>query len=89
MGQEGLTPQDIVAVEEVVPNMQYFHGTLASAEQGIRAWAILRNYQPYCSRTVGSKTELVCAASELNGFKYCDNWLENLLVATSMGGYRQ
>ena len=70
-------------------NMQYFHGTLASAEQGIRAWAILRNYQPYCSRTVGSTTELVCAATELNGFRYCDNWLENLLIATSMGGYRQ
>lgn len=70
-------------------NMQYFHGTLASAEMGIRAWAILRNYRPYCPRTVGNRTELVCAASELNGFKYCDNWLENLLVATSMGGYRQ
>ena len=70
-------------------NMQYFHGTLASAELGIRAWAILRNFQPYCARTVGSRTELVCAATELNGFKYCDNWLENLLVATSMNGYRQ
>lgn len=76
-------------LDRYVFNMQYFHGTLASAEQGIRAWAILRNYQPYGSRTVGSKTELVCAATELNGFKYCDNWLENLLVATSMGGYRQ
>ena len=76
-------------LDRYVFNMQYFHGTLASAEQGVRAWAILRNYQPYCSRTAGSKTELVCAASELNGFKYCDNWLENLLVATSMGGYRR
>ncbi len=76
-------------LDRYVFNMQYFHGTLASAEQGIRAWAILRNYQPYCSRTVGNKTQLVCAASELNGFKYCDNWLENLLIATSMGGYRQ
>lgn len=70
-------------------NMQYFHGTLASAEMGIRAWAILRNFQPYCPRTIGNRTDLICAATELNGFKYCDNWLENLLVATSMGGYRQ
>lgn len=76
-------------LDRYVFNMQYFHGTLASAEQGIRAWAILRNYQPYCTRTVGSRTQLVCAATELNGFKYCDNWLENLLVATSMGGYRR
>ncbi len=70
-------------------NMSYFHGTSKSAEQGVRAWAILRNYQPYCTRIVGKRTELVCAASELNGFKYSDNWLENLLIATSMGGYRQ
>lgn len=76
-------------LDRYVFNMQYFHGTLASAEAGIRAWAILRNFQPYCTRTVGNRTELVCAATELNGFKYCDNWLENLLVATSMGGYRQ
>ena len=76
-------------LDQYLFNMQYFHGTLASAEKGIRAWAILRNYQPYCSRTVGNKTELVCAATELNGFKYSDNWLENLLVATSMNGYRQ
>ncbi len=53
-------------------NMSYFHGKLDSAEKGVRAWAILRNFQPYCSRTVGNKTELVCAATELNGFKYSD-----------------
>ncbi len=70
-------------------NMSYFHGTSESAEQGVRAWAILRNYQPYCTRTVGKRTELVCAATELNGFKYSNNWLENLLIASSMGGYRQ
>ena len=70
-------------------NMQYFHGNLASAEAGIRAWAILRNFQPYCAGTVGSRTELVCTATELNGFKYSDNLLENLLIASSMGGYRQ
>lgn len=70
-------------------NMSYFHGNLESTEKNVRAWAILRNFQPYCTRTVGDRTELVCAATELNGFKYSDNWLENLLIASSMGGYRQ
>jgi hypothetical protein len=67
--------------------MQYFHGHFSSAEKGIRAWAILRNFQPYCSRV--SKKETMSAASKLNGFKYRENWLENLLVSSSMGGYRQ
>jgi len=70
-------------------NMQYFHGNLVSAEIGLRAWSILRNFQPYCSRKVGNRTELMCAAEQLNGFVYSDNWLENLLISSSMGGYRQ
>jgi hypothetical protein len=69
--------------------MQYFHGHFFSAEMGIRAWALLRNFQPYCSRAVGGQAELECAAARLNGFRYRDNWLENLLVSASMGGYRQ
>lgn len=69
--------------------MQYFHGHFFSAEMGIRAWALLRNFQPYCSRAVGGQAELECAAARLNGFQYRDNWLENLLVSASMGGYRQ
>jgi hypothetical protein len=69
--------------------MQYFHGHFYSAEMGIRAWAVLRNFQPYCPRAIENKSEMECAASRLNGFKYRDNWLENLLVSSSMCGYRQ
>ncbi len=69
--------------------MQYFHGHFFSAEMGIRTWAILHNFQPYCSRVVDGHAELECAAVRLNGFRYRDNWLENLLVSASMGGYRQ
>lgn len=68
---------------------QYFHGTLQSANQTIRAWALLRNYYPYCLRKIGDKNTLTCAASEYNGFTYNFNWLENLIVASSMNGYRQ
>lgn len=68
---------------------QYFHGTLQSANQSVRAWALLRNYYPYCLRKVDDKNSLTCAASELNGFVYRQNWLENLIIASSMNGYRQ
>jgi len=70
-------------------SMQYFHGTTKSAKQGFTAWAILRNFQPYCSRVERGKQSLLCAASELNGFSYHKNWLENLIVSISMNGYRQ
>lgn len=68
---------------------QYFHGTLQSANQAMRAWALLRNYYPYCLRKIDDKNILNCAASEYNGFTYSSNWLENLIIASSMNGYRQ
>ena len=67
---------------------QYYHGTLDSANQSVRSWALLRNYYPYCLRKVLEKDQLICAASELNGFVYSSNWLENLMIASSMNGYR-
>lgn len=70
-------------------NRQYFHRSWQAAELGIRGWAILCNFRPYCPRAIGKRTDGECAAQRLNGFRYCDNWLENLRVSTSMGGYRQ
>lgn len=70
-------------------NSQYFHGTILAAEQGIRAWSILRNFQPYACSIKNNKKEMVCAAKNLNGFAYRKNWLENLMVSTSMSGMRQ
>src|SRR3990172_5921457 len=70
-------------------NRQYFHGKLESAELGVRAWVLLRNFQPYCSRITGQKMTCVSAAVKLNDFCYRENWLENLLVSASMYGYRQ
>lgn len=70
-------------------NRQYFHRSWQAAELGIRGWAILCNFRPYCPRAIGKRTDGECAAQQLNGFRYCDNWLENLRVSTSRGGYRQ
>jgi hypothetical protein len=65
--------------------MRYFHGHLASAERGIRAWALAQNFLPYCSRSK-QREHFVSPAHRLNGMLYRDNWLENLLVAASLGG---
>jgi len=70
-------------------NRQYFHRSWEAVQLGIRAWAILRNFRPLCPRAIGKRTDGACAAERLNGFRYCDDWLENLRVSSSMCGYRQ
>lgn len=64
---------------------RYFHGHLMSAEYQIRAWALFHNFQPYCPRSKISD-DYQSPFHKLNGFVYHDNWLQNLLVASSLGG---
>jgi hypothetical protein len=61
---------------------RYFHGHLMSAEYGVRAWALMHNFLPYCPRAKIRKRYL-SPAHRLNGFIYHDNWLHNLLVSAS------
>jgi len=65
---------------------RYFHGHLLSAELQTRSWALLHNFWPYCPRAKVSET-YQSPAHKLNGFVYRDNWLENLLVSTSVQGF--
>jgi hypothetical protein len=65
--------------------MRYFHGHLASAERSIRAWALAQNFLPYCSRSK-QREQFTSPVHRLNATLYRDNWLENLLVAASLGG---
>ena len=67
---------------------KYFHGHLTTAEYGVRAWALLHNFHPYCPRSRVAST-YQSPAHKLNGFVYHDNWLQNLLVSASMGGYQR
>ena len=65
---------------------RYFHGHLLSAELQTRSWALLHNFWPYCPRAKVSEN-YQSPAHKLNGFTYRDNWLENLLVSTSIQGF--
>jgi hypothetical protein len=62
---------------------QHFHGTLESANLRSRAWAILHNYWDWGRKTRAKNKGYRCPAERLNKKRYADNWLENLLVATS------
>lgn len=66
---------------------RHYHGNLQSAELRIRGWALMHNFRPYCPRAKVSKNYR-SRTHKLNGYTYRENWLENLLVATSCQGFR-
>jgi hypothetical protein len=75
-------------MDRVFYQARYFHGHLMTAEYRVRAGALLANFLPYCPRATVSK-KYHSPAHKLNGFVYHDQWLHNLLISASMGGYRQ
>jgi hypothetical protein len=68
---------------------QHLHGTPEAAEQGLRGWALIHNFAPSCPETVRESPGLRSPAERLNGRRYHDEWLQNLLVSASLGGYRR
>ncbi len=67
---------------------KYFHGHFSSMTDGVRAWALLHNFQPYCPRSQAAKDNFLSPAHKLNGFVYHPCWLQNLLISASMACYR-
>jgi hypothetical protein len=68
---------------------QHFHGDLKSANLRSRAWAILHNYWSWCPESVKDNDGATCPAERLNGKRYSDCWLQNLLTAASLGGTKK
>jgi hypothetical protein len=68
---------------------QHLHGTTGAAEQGLRGWALIYNFAPSCPETVRESAGLRSPAERLNGKRYHDEWLQNLLISASLGGYRR
>ena len=68
---------------------QHLHGSTTSAERGLRGWALIHNFAPSCPWTVRKTPGLRSPAERLNGRLYHPEWLQNLLVSASLGGYRR
>jgi hypothetical protein len=68
---------------------QHLHGSTQAAEGGLRGWALIHNFAPSCPRTVRATPGLRSPAERLNGKRYHSEWLQNLLVSASLGGYRK
>jgi hypothetical protein len=67
---------------------QHLHGSEEATERHVRAWALLFNFTPWAPETQRANGEWRSPAERLNRHRYHDNWLHNLLVSASLGGYR-
>jgi hypothetical protein len=68
---------------------QHLHGSKAACERHVRAWALLHNFRPWNPATARLNRGWRSPAERLNEHRYHDDWLQNLLVSASLGGYRR
>ena len=67
---------------------QHLHGSAQACEWHCRAWALLQNFRPWNPATARVNGGWRSPAERLNKHRYHDDWLQNLLVSASLGGYR-
>lgn len=67
---------------------QHLHGSRQACERHCRAWALLHNFRPWHPATARANGGWRSPAERLNKHCYQDDWLQNLLVSASLGGYR-
>jgi hypothetical protein len=65
-----------------------WHGPIDRARLAIRAMALQGNVHPYGARLRRDQPSRVSPFDDRNGFPYHPHWLQNLLIASSMGGLR-
>jgi hypothetical protein len=63
------------------------HGHQRSSESRLRGWALLQNFRPYAPRGK-SPRNFESPAHRLNGKRYHEHWLHNLMASTSLMGFR-
>ncbi len=68
--------------------MRYFHHSQESARLSLRAMAMLWNFHPYSARLRRNDPARHSPFHDLNGFYYHQNWLENFLISSSLGGLK-
>lgn len=71
-------------------NCQHLHGTGTSITRTrhVRGWALLWNFAPWNPAITKANAGWQSPAERLNQHRYHDNWLQHLMVSTSLGGYR-
>jgi hypothetical protein len=68
---------------------QHLHGSQQAARKHCRAWALLHNFAPWSPVATKANDGWQCPAQRLNQHRYHSNWLHNLLVSSSLAGFRR
>src|SRR5262249_9146106 len=68
---------------------QHLHGSAQACGRHARAWASPHNFRPWHPATTRVNGGWRSPAERLNQQRYHDEWLQNLLVSASLGGYRR
>jgi hypothetical protein len=68
---------------------QHLHGSAEACGLHVRAWALLQNFRPWGPEAVRDNAGWHSPAERFNGHRYHDDWLQNLQVSASLGGYRR
>jgi hypothetical protein len=68
---------------------QHLHGTPEAGRLHVRAWALLQNFRPWGPEAVRANDQWRSPVERLNGHRYHDDWLQNLLISASLGGFRR
>jgi hypothetical protein len=68
---------------------QHLHGSAEACALHCRAWALLYNFRPWHPAVARDNAGWRSPAERLNRHRYHDDWLQNLLVSASLGGYRR
>jgi hypothetical protein len=63
------------------------HGHRRSSTARLRGWVLLHNFRPFAPRSNQTRKQS-CPAHRLSGRQYHPNWLHNLQVSASLGGWR-
>jgi hypothetical protein len=63
------------------------HGHQRSSELRLRGWALLLNFRPFAPRS-NQRRDHHSPAHRINGKRYHEHWLHNLMASTSLMGFR-
>lgn len=75
-------------MKRCIKNAQYFHADNQKATLYMRAFALIYNFAPSSPLTIKRHNGKICPAQRATNLKYSDDWMINLMVSTSMRGYR-
>lgn len=67
---------------------QHLHGGLGATRLHTRGWALLWNFAPWHPAVARAHDNWRSPAERLNQHRYHDCWLQNLLLSSSLGGFR-